>query len=106
MVYSHVLDHLQHPKQLTISQRELIVRNGLGDRQAPVRAAAGKLIGIWVDVVGGGLIEFLRTFDLLGSEVAEDALFSVFVTRPDIFDNAQFDGKSCFHSAPLGLMAT
>ena len=70
------------------------MRNGLGDRQAPVRAAAGKLIGTWVDVVGGGLVEFLQTFDLLGSEVAEDALFSVFVTRPDIFDNAEFDGKS------------
>jgi condensin complex subunit 3 len=70
------------------------VRNGLGDRQAPVRAAAGKLIGTWVDVIGGGLVEFLQTFDLLGSEVAENALFSVFVTRPDIFDNAEFDGES------------
>lgn len=69
------------------------MRNGLGDRQAPVRAAAGKLIGTWVDVVGGGLVEFLQTFDLLGSGVAEDALFSVFVTRPDIFDNAKFDGE-------------
>ncbi|KAF8494799.1 nuclear condensing complex subunit [Gautieria morchelliformis] len=91
IVYSHVLSNLQHPKQLTIAQRELIVRNGLGDRQAPVRAAAGKLIGTWVGVIGGGLLEFLLTFDLLGSEVAEDALFSVFVTRPDIFDNAEFD---------------
>ena len=70
------------------------MRNGLGDRQAPVRAAAGKLIGTWVDLIGGGLVEFLQTFDLLGSEVAEDALLSVFVTRPDIFDNAAFDGKS------------
>lgn len=65
-----------------------------------MRAAAGKLIGTWVDVVGGGLVEFLQTFDLLGSEVAEDALFSVFVTRPDIFDNAKFDGES---HAPCAL---
>ncbi|KAF8524376.1 nuclear condensing complex subunit [Hysterangium stoloniferum] len=91
MVYSHVLHQLHHPKQLTIAQRELIVRNGLGDRQAPVRAAAGKLIATWVDVMGGEMIEFLKTFDLVGSEVAEDALLSVFVTRPDIFDNAGFD---------------
>lgn len=69
-----------------------------------MRAAAGKLIGTWVDIVGGGLIEFLRTFDLLGSEVAEDALFSVFVTRSDIFDNAEFGGKSCFLFVQLGLM--
>ena len=40
-----------HPRALTIAQREQIVRNGLGDREPAVRAAAGKLVGAWVDVV-------------------------------------------------------
>jgi len=31
--------------------REQIVRNGLGDREPAVRAAAGKLVGAWVDLV-------------------------------------------------------
>ncbi|KIJ25339.1 hypothetical protein M422DRAFT_38823 [Sphaerobolus stellatus SS14] len=91
MVYSHVLMNLETPKKVTIADREIIVRNGLGDRQGPVRAAAGKLIASWVDVADGNLIDFLDFFDLITSDVAEDALLSVFVTRPDIFDNVEFD---------------
>ncbi|KAF8636938.1 hypothetical protein AX17_003189 [Amanita inopinata Kibby_2008] len=43
-----------HPRALTIEQRELIVRNGLGDRESNVRAAAEALLGTWVDVVNVG----------------------------------------------------
>jgi condensin complex subunit 3 len=90
-----------HPRALTIAQRELIVRNGLGDREPTVRAAAGKLVGAWVDAVGVGtkkgavledLLAFLGTFDLRESAVVEDALLSVFVTRVDVFDALEFDG--------------
>ncbi|KAI0063895.1 hypothetical protein BV25DRAFT_1823946 [Artomyces pyxidatus] len=87
-----------HPRALTIAQRELIVRNGLGDREPTVRAAAGKLVGAWVDAVGGGkgmvgedMIAFLEMFDLGEGSVAEDALLSVFVTRVDLFDGLEFD---------------
>ena len=90
-----------HPRALTIAQREQIVRNGLGDREPAVRAAAGKLVGAWVDVVSVGtkkgailedLLAFLGTFDLRESAVVEDALLSVFVTRVDVFDALEFDG--------------
>ncbi|TFY80499.1 hypothetical protein EWM64_g3513 [Hericium alpestre] len=87
-----------HPRVLSIAQRELIVRNGLGDREPAVRAAAGKLVATWVEAVGiakGSYMEntlaFLQTFDLTESTVAEDALLSVFVTRPDYFDALEFD---------------
>ena len=95
-----------HPRALTIAQRELIVRNGLGDRESTVRAAAGKLVGAWVDAVSVGtkkdailedVLAFLGTFDLRESAVVEDALLSVFVTRVDVFDALEFDG------APLTL---
>ncbi|KAF8647428.1 hypothetical protein AX16_006718 [Volvariella volvacea WC 439] len=43
-----------HPRALSIEQRELIVKNGLGDREPSVRLAAGSLLGNWVDVVGEG----------------------------------------------------
>ena len=95
-----------HPRALTIAQREQIVHNGLGDREPAVRAAAGKLVGAWVDVVSVGtkkgailedLLAFLGTFDLRESAVVEDALLSVFVTRIDIFDALEFDGAHiCF----------
>jgi condensin complex subunit 3 len=92
-----------HPRVLTIAQREQIVRNGLGDREPAVRAAAGKLVGAWVDAVSVGvgtkkgsvledLLAFLGTFDLRESAVVEDALLSVFVTRVDVFDALDFDG--------------
>lgn len=94
-----------HPRALTIAQREQIVRHGLGDREPVVRAAAGKLIGAWVDAVSVGskkgavfedLLAFLGTFDLRESAVVEDALLSVFVTRVDVFDVLEFDGGYFF----------
>ncbi|KAF5368894.1 hypothetical protein D9758_002970 [Tetrapyrgos nigripes] len=40
-----------HPRKLTITQRELIIKYGLGDRDAGVRAAAASLITAWVNAV-------------------------------------------------------
>lgn len=83
------------------------MRNGLGDRESAVRAAAGILVGTWVDVVGDNdekrsakaektteddVVALLKMFDLAESSVAEDALLSVFATRVDIFDNLEFAG--------------
>ncbi|KAH9921582.1 nuclear condensing complex subunit [Amylocystis lapponica] len=90
-----------HPRALTIAQREIIVRNGLGDREDAVKTAAGKLMGVWVDVVREGaqgkadnlqedMLAFLALFDLAEGTIAEDALTSVFTTRIDIFDNIEF----------------
>ncbi|KAI0040302.1 ARM repeat-containing protein [Auriscalpium vulgare] len=88
-----------HPRALTIDQRELIVKNGLGDREDGVRLATGKLIGKWVDAVGtdkGEVVEdilaFLDVFDIgEGLQVADDALQSVFVTRSELFEKVEFD---------------
>ncbi|KAG9120574.1 hypothetical protein FRC07_003879 [Ceratobasidium sp. 392] len=89
IVYHHVLSGLK-PQLLTVAQREEIVSNGLGDREPTVRGAAAQMIGTWVDAKDGDLIEFLKSFDLLKSKVAEDALLSVFVTRVDVFGNVEF----------------
>jgi condensin complex subunit 3 len=57
-LYSSVLDGAAsdrtaaHPRTLTIAQRELLVRHGLGDREKTVRAAAATMIGTWIDVIG------------------------------------------------------
>ncbi|KAK7462742.1 chromosome condensation complex Condensin, subunit G [Stygiomarasmius scandens] len=40
-----------HPRKLTIAQRELIITNGLGDREPEVRAVAAGLITAWVDAI-------------------------------------------------------
>ncbi|KIK98064.1 hypothetical protein PAXRUDRAFT_824294 [Paxillus rubicundulus Ve08.2h10] len=113
LVYSSVLEKhcvtldgsgigLAHPRVLSIAQRELIIRNGLGDREPAVRAAAGSLLGTWTDVARGDakdedgktvqddVLALLNLFDLNESTIAEDALLSVFATRVDIFDHLEF----------------
>ena len=113
-----------HPRVFTIAQRELIIRNGLGDREPSVRAAAEALVGTWADVVNIGVkaeeecisvkqegdeaaqiqkpsenpaVEKAVSFLKLfdlEDEVASDALLSVFTSRPDIYDGLRFDGWS------------
>ena len=89
-----------HPHALMIAQREQIVRNGLGDCEPAVGAAAGELIGTWIDVVSVGtkkgpvledLLAFLGTFDHCESTVVEDVLLSVFVMHVNVFDALEFD---------------
>ncbi|THV04781.1 hypothetical protein K435DRAFT_774313 [Dendrothele bispora CBS 962.96] len=97
-----------HPRKLTIAQRELIVRNGLGDREPEVRGAAASLITAWVKAVMNddtvkkeeedteegeapakqegssaaqdALIELLKMLDLGEGTIAADALLSVLTT--------------------------
>ncbi|KAG6903032.1 hypothetical protein C0995_007465 [Termitomyces sp. Mi166 len=96
-----------HPRALTIAQRELIIRNGLGDREPSVRAAAASLLGRWVDVVGeqpaklegkenpdvkveNGLVELLKMLDLTEQKYPVDAVLSIFTSRPEIFQTMTF----------------
>lgn len=104
---------ITHPRALTITWRELIVRNGLGDREENVKAAAEKLISYWVDIIRpenvkpeagqsvaeADIIAFLDLFDLISNSTAEDALKCVFEKRPDLLDGLQFGGKSSLISA-------
>lgn len=117
LVYSAVLQaHLGHPRQLTIAQREQVVKDGLGDREPGVRVAAGKMVAGWFDVVLAelkdpdpdegqtwigddsgvmrGFVEFLSLFDVVGpgEAIAVDAMLSIFVTRPEIPDVFVFSG--------------
>ncbi|KAG1834854.1 nuclear condensing complex subunit [Suillus variegatus] len=94
---------LVHPRVLTISQREFIIRNGLGDREPAVRQAAALLLSKWVDVaredvkseesktVEDNVLALLSLFDLTESTVAEDALLSVLDRRADISDHVEFN---------------
>ncbi|KAI5451535.1 chromosome condensation complex Condensin, subunit G [Naganishia albida] len=82
---------LPDPRVLSIAQREEVVKNGLGDREPAVRRAAAFMLGEWLTAAGGDLLEFLRRFDVVSSQVAEDALLSLFVTRKEIVEGIAFD---------------
>lgn len=43
-----------HPRNLTIFQRDSIIKNGLGDRDSNVRESAVKLLTTWIDAVAVG----------------------------------------------------
>lgn len=96
LLYSSVLaTKTVHPRALSISQRERLVKHGLGDREDAVRVAAGKLVSSWYETVTEGVLEFLKLFDVVGPEgnIAVDALLSVFVTLPETLYGVSFDGK-------------
>jgi condensin complex subunit 3 len=93
VIYHHCLPQIPLPRYFSIAQREQILRNGLGDRDETVKASTAKLIGQWVDLFGGNLLEYLDTFELVsGTEVAEDALKALFKHRPDVLDSIKFEG--------------
>ncbi|KLT44848.1 hypothetical protein CC85DRAFT_295396 [Cutaneotrichosporon oleaginosum] len=81
---------LPDARVLTIAQREEAVRNGLGDREPSVRKAAAGMIAGWFDQAECDLLQFLNRFDVVSSEVAEEALLSLFVTRPETLESIDF----------------
>jgi condensin complex subunit 3 len=91
---------------LSVAQRSLIIRNGLGDREAAVRTEVGKLVYHWAitcsdyqhnpkDGKKGAqksdvkidVDEFLDLFDLWDGTVAEEALKALVYKRPNILDD-------------------
>ena len=48
---------LPDPRVLSIAQREGVVQNGLGDREASVRKATAGMLGGWLDHAGGSVVE-------------------------------------------------
>jgi condensin complex subunit 3 len=112
ILYGSILPKIS-PRTLSMSQREFIVRKGLGDREPSVKTAARSLITTWMHTLqpevelevdyskGGhttkskvedGVVSMLKLFDLT-QDVAVDALLSVFTTEIEVFNNMEFDGQ-------------
>ena len=108
VLYGSILPKIS-PRKLSMSQREFIVRKGLGDREPSVKTAARSLITTWmhalqpdvgVDYLKGGhatkskveVVSMLKLFDLT-QDVSVDALLSVFTTEIEVFNNMEFDGQ-------------
>jgi condensin complex subunit 3 len=104
-----------HPRNLTVPQREMIIKNGLGDRDITVRKATELLVSTWMETVDMKIeesdvkleeqkempenrpIALLQLFDLnLDLSVPSMALMSIFATRADIFNETEFPSTN-FH---------
>lgn len=100
-----------HPNNLTEAQREMVIRNGLGDRESSVKAAASTLISDWVDAIDlmveegdvkeqdrvqqtwdAKVLLLLSLLDLGAGTGAMDALFSLFTSKPEMFNKITFQG--------------
>jgi len=73
-------------RSLSLEQRTLIVRYGLGDRAPVVKAEVGRLLASWVDGTKD-LEEFVSLFDLSADKIAEDALGAVLAERPELLND-------------------
>ena len=120
IMYTAVLPKLGHPRQLSLVQREQVIKDGLGDREPGVRVAAGKLLTKWFDIISTeesntakewegddagvmkGLIRFLSLFDVIGTgeAIAIDALVSIFITRPEVPEVFVFPSQYWEHLTP------
>lgn len=103
LVFNKTLRHF-NPAQLTIAQRETLVRDGLGDRDDKVKAAAADMVDYWFDIARSepdsdfltGVFQFLSLFDLTNEEglaIALDALRSIFVTKASAVRKVVFPGE-------------
>ncbi|KZT66264.1 hypothetical protein DAEQUDRAFT_768182 [Daedalea quercina L-15889] len=93
----------EHPRQLTLAQREKVIRDGLGDREEAVRVAASQAVAAWHDIVSGeeetespldGIIAFVKLFDVVspeGIEIAVDALKALLLTNSGVFEHIILD---------------
>lgn len=97
------------------------MKAGLGDREPAVRAACGKMLGVWYDMsladsqnaeqgdwtgddagIMKGLCQFLGFFDVVGPNiaVAADAVASLLTTRPSLVESFIFNGKRDLSNTP------
>ncbi len=93
LVYSVILLRLSHPKQLTIAQRENVVKRVWETAKTRFVLRPPNFLVSWVDLCEGDLTSFLHLFDVRTStKLTSDALKSVFVTRLEVIDLIKFDG--------------
>lgn len=105
-----------HPRNFTVPQREMVIKNGLGDRDIIVRKATELLVSKWMETVDvkieepdvklegqkkevpeTGPVALLKLFNLnLDLSVPSMALVSIFATRADIFNETEFPSTD-FH---------
>ncbi|KAJ7671638.1 nuclear condensing complex subunit [Mycena polygramma] len=92
LLYSTVLenaaldpDSAAHPYSLTVAQRELVVRHGLGDREKTVRGAAADLLGNWVNA----LEDKTKPEEELASRITDIAISGTDEKRPLSLDEKQ-----------------
>ncbi|KAJ3998766.1 nuclear condensing complex subunit [Lentinula boryana] len=96
-----------HPRTLSMAQRNLIVKNGIGDRDPSVRDSAVKVFTKWVNTIvitqdsgpqgpqegslqATPLVQLLTLFNLHDDDSLSEAIIKIFHANPRILNNIPF----------------
>ncbi len=91
-VYSKIMQDIQGFRPLSIGKREKLLRWGLKDRDANVRAAAAKMFALsWIEHANHNLLELLERLDVVNSRIASEAMQQFYELRPDVVHALNFD---------------
>jgi condensin complex subunit 3 len=88
--YTHVLSDIPC-SGLTKEQREIVIVRGLRDRVEGVRRAAAGLVGKWA-TEAGGVLEFIKLFDIYEGKATELILDAIFEIKPEMIEDIDFGG--------------
>ncbi|KAJ3985276.1 nuclear condensing complex subunit [Lentinula detonsa] len=96
-----------HPRTLSMAQRDLIVKNGIGDRDSSVRDSAVKVFTKWVNTIvitqdsgpqgpqegslqATPLVQLMTLFNLHDDDSLSEAIIKIFEANPRILNNIPF----------------
>ncbi|KAJ4489932.1 nuclear condensing complex subunit [Lentinula aciculospora] len=104
-----------HLKTLTTAQRDLIIQNGLGDRDPGVRDSAVKLFTKWVKTIAmenasqerpqgnlqeTNLVQVLALFNLCANNSLSEVIAKMFETNLGILNDISFDNMDWLSFSP------
>ncbi|CAG8485460.1 16517_t:CDS:10 [Acaulospora colombiana] len=91
-VFTKLIEELRDFRVLSIEDREKLLNWGLTDRDPHVKKMCSKMLATnWIQHANDNLLELLERLDVVGSNVAQEVLLSIFRARPDITQALNFD---------------
>ncbi|CAG8669095.1 15760_t:CDS:10 [Dentiscutata erythropus] len=91
-VFMKIAEEINDFRVLSIEDREKLLSWGLTDRDPHVKKACARMLSTsWIQQANNNLLELLERLDVVGSNIAQEALISIFKARPDIVQVLNFD---------------
>ncbi|RIB03229.1 nuclear condensing complex subunit [Gigaspora rosea] len=87
-----IAEEINDFRVLSIEDREKLLSWGLTDRDPHVKKACVRMLSTsWIQHANDNLLELLERLDVVGSNIAQEALISIFNARPDIVQMLNFE---------------
>ncbi|RIB20451.1 nuclear condensing complex subunit [Gigaspora rosea] len=91
-VFMKIAEEINDFRVLSIEDREKLLSWGLTDSDPNVKEACVRMLSTsWIQHANDDLLELLDQLDVVRSNIAQEALISIFNARPDIVQMLNFD---------------